>query len=186
MTEHALVKDGEIVRFEDFDETPTLAPNKGAWLPVVVEGGEASADPTKRLVETVEAERVLREWVDRPLAELKSEKQEAIRALRWQRETGGIVVGGVPIRTDEKSQAKLNGAVSLFGLDPAMTEISSWEAVPGVFVSLSKAQIDGIAVAVGAHVQACFNRSRVLSEAVAAAADKAALDAIDITAGWPE
>ena len=33
--EHALVRDGEIIRLEDFDTTPTLAPNKGAWVPVV-------------------------------------------------------------------------------------------------------------------------------------------------------
>jgi hypothetical protein len=33
--EHALVRDGEVIRLEDFDTTPTLAPNKGAWVPVV-------------------------------------------------------------------------------------------------------------------------------------------------------
>ena len=119
------------------------------------------------------------------LDELKAARIQAVRDLRATKEVGGIVVGGTPIRTDEKSQAKLNGAVSLFALDPAKTQVNNWEAVPGVFVTLQRAQIEAIGLAVGAHIQACFDRSADLCRAISEAEDAAAVSAIDITAGWP-
>ncbi|HYD43666.1 MAG TPA: DUF4376 domain-containing protein [Phenylobacterium sp.] len=118
------------------------------------------------------------------LVEQRAALSDEVRARRWLAETSGVLVGETPIRTDEKSQAKLAGAVALFDLNPALESID-WEAVPGVFVTLDEATIKAIAVAVGAHIQACFAHSRTLCEALAAASTHAALDAIDIRSGWP-
>lgn len=119
-----------------------------------------------------------------PFADQKAAKIDAIRALRWQRENAGTLVSGIPIRTDETSQGKISGAVQLFDKDPTLTAID-FEAQPGVWVSLSKAQMGAIGIAAGRHIQACFTRSKDLMAAVTAAANQAQLDAIDITAGWP-
>lgn len=124
---------------------------------------------------------------DIPTPELAAAKLQAIRDRRWQAETAGVVVGGQAIRTDEKTQGKVTGALKLLDLDPSRTSVD-WEAVPGVFVTLDKATLEAIGLAIGGHIQACFTRSKVLTLAVLAArdnADRAALLAIDIETGWP-
>jgi hypothetical protein len=120
------------------------------------------------------------------LAQRKAALADLARRRRWEHEVGGVTVGGVPVRTDEKSQAKLSGAVALFGLDPGLTSID-WEAAPGVFATLDKATVEAIGVAVGHHVQACFARSKALNTAIVGAASHAALDAVEATldTGWP-
>lgn len=118
------------------------------------------------------------------LEQRKAKMHEAIRAKRWHVETGGIVVSGAPIRTDETSQAKITGAVSLFASDDSLTSID-WEAQPGEWVTIDAATMTAIGIAVGRHVQACFSHARTLSEAVEVAEDHDALDLIDVEAGWP-
>ena len=122
---------------------------------------------------------------DVPLAELKAAKIAALAAKRWEVEHGGVVVGGISIRSDATGQAKITGAVSLFDNDPEMTVID-WEAQPGNWVTLDKLTMRTIGVAVGRHVQACFSCGRALFANIAEAADKATLDAIDIERGWPD
>ncbi|HEY9215904.1 MAG TPA: DUF4376 domain-containing protein [Ancylobacter sp.] len=115
----------------------------------------------------------------------RSALRSALANKRWQVETGGVSVGGVPVRSDYTSQSKIAGAVSLFGADPTMT-IIDFEAQPGVWVEIDAATMSAIGIAVGRHVQACFSRAKVLSAEIVAALDAATLDTIDINAGWPE
>jgi hypothetical protein len=118
------------------------------------------------------------------LAERKAGLQEEVRAKRWAVETGGLTVGGAPIRTDEASQSRITAAVNLFAHDETLQSVD-WEAQHGVWVEIDRATMIAIGVAVGRHVQQCFSHARALSEAVEAAEDEEALDAIDIDAGWP-
>lgn len=129
------------------------------------------------------------ELIEQPVApptfaQRQASMRAAVRARRWQAETGGIVVAGAPIRTDEGSRGNITGAVALFDNDPTLTAID-FEAQPGIWVTLDEATMRAIGVAVGRHVQACFSHARALDEALAAATTDAALDAIDIEAGWP-
>lgn len=119
------------------------------------------------------------------LEERKAAMLAEVSARRWAVETGGIVVNGAPIRTDEIGQAKLTGAVALFDNDPDLESID-WEGQPGMWVTLDGETIRALGVAVGRHVQACFTRARALHEAIAAAETHGDLDAIDLEAGWPE
>jgi hypothetical protein len=50
---------------------------------------------------------------------------------------------------------------------------------------LDHATLIAVAQAVRALVQSCFDREATLSAAISAAADAAALAAIDIEIGWP-
>ncbi|PBC02676.1 DUF4376 domain-containing protein [Mesorhizobium sp. WSM3860] len=118
------------------------------------------------------------------LEESRAAKLAALAEKRWKVETGGTIVGGVPVRTDANSQAKITGAVLLFGNDPELTAID-WEAQPGVWVTVDAATMKSIGVAIGRHVQACFSRAKALSAEIVAAFDSAALDAVDIESGWP-
>ncbi len=116
---------------------------------------------------------------------LRAQMSAAVRAKRWEVETGGCTVNGVPIRTDEQSQAKIDAAVALLDKDPEMVSID-FEAQPDVWVTLDRDTMTAIGIAAGRHVQASFSRGRVLSEAIMAAESVEALEAIDIESGWPE
>lgn len=119
-----------------------------------------------------------------PLSELKAAALQAIRDRRWVAENAGVTLGGQAIRTDERTQSKVTGGLELFRQSGALVSLD-WEAQPGVFATLDQPTLAAIGVAIGTHVQACFTRSRELSEAVTAAGSTAALQAIDIEAGWP-
>lgn len=102
---------------------------------------------------------------------------EGIKARRDQAITAGITVAGVPIHTDETSQTRIMGAAVAAMLDPDYSV--QWKAADGTFVTLAAAQVIGIASAVRAHVQACFDREAVLRAAVISK------EPFDIEAGWP-
>ena len=80
-----------------------------------------------------------------------------IKAYRRIKENGGITVSGVSIQTDAETRASLLGAVQL------NTSID-WKTDAG-FVTLTAAQIAGIATAVGQHIQKCFSAEKTVAEA---------------------
>lgn len=104
---------------------------------------------------------------------------------RWEVETGGIRFMGAFIRTDEVGQAKLTGAMALFGSDPELLSID-WEAQPGIWITLDKSKLTEIAIIVGRHVQFCFSRARAISQELQSASTHAELDAAEaaIEQGW--
>jgi hypothetical protein len=101
---------------------------------------------------------------------------------RWQVETGGVTVNGTLIRTDAKSQNRISGAALLAINDPDLASID-WEATPGEWVTVDKADMIAIGIAVGRHVQACFSTLRDVQAALAAGTitTTAEVDA----AAWP-
>ncbi|MQU58608.1 DUF4376 domain-containing protein [Pseudomonas helleri] len=101
-----------------------------------------------------------------------------IAARRFQAETGGIIVEGIQVNTERDSQALLTGAAFAASLDPAYQ--IKWKAATG-FVDLSAQQIIGVASAVRAFVQSCFDRE---SELLGAVAD-GSITAQMLEEGWP-
>lgn len=128
-------------------------------------------------------------WVERddldqtPPAPVDAPKAEAMRELKARRNavlSSGMLVGGIPVYTDDISQQRLTAAALAATIDPTMT--LNWKSAQGVFVTLTAPQIIGIAQAVRAHVQACFDREAQLLSDINAAADPRA---VDLTTGWP-
>ncbi len=117
------------------------------------------------------------------LEEIRTAKLASLAAYRWQRETAGITVGGVVIKTDRESQSLLNGALKLFDLDPVLGGID-WKG-ENRWVLVNKATLEAVGLAVGAHVQACFTREKVHAEAIEALTTAEAIEAYDFTTGWP-
>ncbi|WP_377810631.1 DUF4376 domain-containing protein [Azospirillum sp. A29] len=138
--------------------------------------------------ETLELEhqRTRRTWDVEPipLDEVKATRKAAATDLRWQKETGGIVIAGVPVATDDRSKMLILGKRAQAQTDP--TAIFRWKAASGEWVDLTGAQIIAIADAVGDHVQACFDREGAIHDLIDAAPDAAAVLAVDISAGWPD
>ena len=160
-------------------EAPAVTAGQTTWNPEGADGVEEYALGKWR-----------QKWATRnrtaaELAEAKDAKKDAIRALRWEKEIGGATFNGVPIRTDEGSRSKINGAIALFDKDPTMVQVD-FEALPGVWLALDKPTMEALGVFVGRHVQRCFSHSKALMEDVDALPSFAALASFDITAGWPE
>jgi hypothetical protein len=123
-------------------------------------------------------------WDAPSLTVLKAQKLEALRVRRNVARDGGIVVSGTAIPTDEQTRTVLTG-VRLKTVTDTPFSVPDWKVSNGVFASLNETQIIAISDAVAAHVQACFTRERQLTDLINAATTAAALDAIDIDAGWP-
>jgi len=112
------------------------------------------------------------------LAEAKRQLRERATALRWERETGSITVGGVRVLTGIEDQNRI--ATALVGA-PATLDFkadSGW-------VTLTLAELQGIAAAITTHVQACFSAERAHHEAIDALASLEAAVAYDVDTGWP-
>lgn len=117
-----------------------------------------------------------------PLSEVQAQRLNELAALRYQHETAGITLNGTVIETDRESQALITGAYSYSLLNPSV--LIDWKAESG-WIQIDAATIAGIAGAVASHVQACFSNERTLSEAIMSAETVEAVQAIDLTTGWP-
>ena len=80
---------------------------------------------------------------------------ERIAARRYQAEIAGITINGMRVETDDRAKLLINGAAVEAMLDADY--VMQWKTSEG-FVELTGAQVIGIASAVRAHVQACFDR----------------------------
>lgn len=143
-----------------------LSPEVNAWF---------FAHPDFEVEPFVETVQMLEEAVAAKLAELDD--------YRWQREVGGADFGGVTIRTDWNSQAKVTAAYTMAKLDPAYV-IPTWEVVPGVFMALDNATIVAMGEAVRDHVQSTFDRKAALHGVIAGLDTAEAVQAFDIAAEW--
>lgn len=101
-----------------------------------------------------------------------------IAARRYEAEIAGTVVSGMPLDTGRDSQALITGAAVSAMLDPGCSV--RWKTAGG-FVELNAQQIIGVASAVRAHVQACFDREAELL----AALEAGTLTADMLQEGWP-
>jgi hypothetical protein len=103
--------------------------------------------------------------------------RDQIATRRHEAMCAGISIAGMSVATDDVSQTRFAGAAVSAMLDPDYAV--RWKTGDGSFRLLSGAEIIGIATAVRAHVQACYDREADLL---------AALDAgepVDPDAGWP-
>jgi len=110
-------------------------------------------------------------------AEALAEAKARVTARRDNAVAAGIVVGGFPVQTDNLSQQRITGAALAALIYPETTV--QWKMGGGEFVTLDAQTIIGIAQAVRAHVQACFDREAELRSLIDAG------ESPDIDAGWP-
>lgn len=103
---------------------------------------------------------------------------ETIAARRYQAEFAGITVSGMTVETDDRAKLLINGAAVEAMLDADY--VMQWKTIEG-FVELTGAHVIGIARAVRAHVQACFDREAELLVALEAGT----ITEADLEQGWP-
>jgi hypothetical protein len=83
--------------------------------------------------------------------------------IRWRKEVGGIVVGGVPVATDDRSKLLIAGARIKADANPEFT--TKWKSDSG-FVLIDAATIIAISDAVLAHVDSCFDTENEVMAAI--------------------
>ncbi len=103
----------------------------------------------------------------------------------------GFTWSGALFQIDADSQARI-AAMSIMALgsitDPANSPWPDgfyWVAADNSHVPMDAAAMYAFGRAAGAYVSACVLRLRAIKDAIAGAAYQAALDAIDVTAGYP-
>ncbi len=158
MTRYALERDGEVLQVRDFDEPPpdlSHAPHKGLWRALTAE--------------EVAAERL-------------AEALATIAAYRWNRTQTMTYDGETDVPADPALSVITSIAVAE-QLAPSGGATRTFKLKPGAFREWTVAQITAYGMAIGAYVQACFDREEVLA-AQAEGGDIAGALA-DLETGWP-
>lgn len=88
--------------------------------------------------------------------------------LRWHIEVGGIVVGGVPIATDDRAKLMITGARVAAMEDPGWSTI--WHGADGQTYPVDAAAMVAISNAVQAHVNSGFAIFAAVKSAIEAGA----------------
>jgi hypothetical protein len=81
------------------------------------------------------------------------------------------------------SQTNYIGAVVGAQIDP--DAVIDWKMADGTFVKLDAAAITAVALAVRAHVQACFDNEAVLKAQIETAITAEEIAVVDLNTGWP-
>ncbi|MDX2308094.1 MAG: DUF4376 domain-containing protein [Hyphomicrobium sp.] len=84
---------------------------------------------------------------------------------RWRKQTGGITVSGIPVRTDDKTRAEIAQARTDASFDAAWT--TEWKLSNGSWVTLNAATITAIHAAVSAHIRDCFATEKAVAASIA-------------------
>jgi hypothetical protein len=103
--------------------------------------------------------------------------RERIRQCRDRAMNAGVMVGGIVMQTDDRSQQRLLGAVVAAMRNPAL--VVNWKTDDGTCVPLDAETLLAAADAIRAHVQVCFDREAELLTALSGGED------VDPEEGWP-
>jgi hypothetical protein len=163
---------GLFVGEQEVDETGALPLRSTSTKPIKLTGKQVArwtGEGWEKLASTPVVE---------PVPEPAPDWMALIAARRWAAEIGGIVLGGMPVDTDDRSKLLINGAALRASRDSSYT--LHWKTVEG-FIDLPADQVLIMADAVSDHVQACFTRE---SELQAAVVDES-ITADMIELGWP-
>jgi len=114
------------------------------------------------------------------VADALNSLKKRVASVRYDNEVKGIVVQDILIDTGRDSQGLIAGACLAAVIDPEY--VVNWKCSSGLFIPLSAQQIIGVATAVRAHVQACFNREHEILTAIEADEFTETM----LTEGWPE
>ena len=176
-------------RIEVHDAAPVLNAAKGLRWALLVDDPPPFDPATETRTRTIPASvptgdvAVAYQVAAKPLSDLKAAKIAALAAYRYGRETGGVIVSGISVATDDRSKMLISGAYA--AAKNNVREVFQFKGGAG-FATLSKAQIAAVAEAVFTHVQDCYANEATHAAAIEALATAAEVGAYDFTTGWPE
>ena len=116
------------------------------------------------------------------LGDVKLNAIAAVAALRYQKETNGIMVNGSFIATDRESQAQIMGVYT--ALKNNMISSVNFKTLNG-WVTLDSTSVVTIVMAVVTHVQLCFSTEYQMTNTINGLTTIAAVNSYNINVGWP-
>lgn len=122
-----------------------------------------------------------KQWEDpRTLDERKAQAWERIKAAREQEEFGVFAWGGGTFDCDQISQQRIQGAAQLASLAMVAGQPFSidWTMADNSTMTLGASDMIGVGMAMGAHINACHTKSRLLRNQINAAASAEEIEAI--------
>lgn len=124
---------------------------------------------------------ITKQWEDpRTLDERKAQAWGRIKAAREQEEFGVFAWGGGTFDCDQISQQRIQGAAQLASLAMAAGQPFSidWTMADNSTMTLGASDMIGVGMAMGAHINACHTKSRLLRNQINAAASAEEIEAI--------
>ena len=108
-------------------------------------------------------------YTDFSLEEEKTRKKQKIASARYQAEHAGIVVEGVPVRTNLRTRTIVTAARARADKDVDNFVFENWKLGNGMFVDISGPQVIAIDEAIVAHVESVFAHEKELNDQINAA-----------------
>lgn len=93
-----------------------------------------------------------------------NEAEEILAEHRRKRESGGININGINVKTTETSLIKINGAVSRAILEKNDSNSHKFYAEDGSEYPLTNAQFKSIGLALANHMQKCLDAANVVEQ----------------------
>lgn len=116
--------------------------------------------------------------IQHELAEERRRKLATLARIRWEKETAGLTVNGIPYSTARESQLALS-------LVAAEGQPEQWKDASGQWHDLTPQQLLEASSAVQQYRRACFAHERQLASKVKSAQNAVELDRISLEEGWP-
>lgn len=157
----------------------------GTYILRTADGARIPLDPANR--DYVRYQRWLAAGndADLPPAPTLAERQQALKdqatQRRWEVETGGMIIGGVTVRTETSDQLRLGNVIK--GMVENNYASVPFKAASG-WVDLTLAEMEGVFSAVAEHVRQCYLAERAHHLAIDGLTTET-VDAYDVNANWP-
>lgn len=84
---------------------------------------------------------------------------------RYNKEVGGIIINGMPVATDDRTKTLLVGAYNDALYENNPTRERQFK-IGGNFITLTNADIIGIALTIAQHVQKCFDSESTVANMI--------------------
>lgn len=104
------------------------------------------------------------DWVLAAHSPIRAQLTAYAKEVRWNKEVGGVTIGGLVVATDDRSKLLLMGARARAAADPTVVE--EWDASDGSSHQLTAPEILAISDAVAAHVSACFATYKIVKQKI--------------------
>lgn len=116
------------------------------------------------------------------LSDAKKILKDRVTNYRWLRETNGIVINGMAIKTGIEDQNRINSIISNMS-KVGLTSID-FKAVNGWY-TLSNHELDNVVIAIAKHIQQCFSAEKRNHEEIDKITSLADLEEYDIKKYFP-
>ena len=125
-----------------------------------------------------------RRWVMPATNDVRAARRRELSAVRWTRQQTMKWRGRV-VASDDTTTGRIMAAVMRAQVTGDQSAMVQWKFGDDDFDTLTLTDLTAYGMAIGAHLQGCYDREVELVADIAAAGAYAAIAAIDLASGWP-